>query len=364
MTRMHLSPARNMWRVSMAAAALAAAVAVQWWGGYGESSARGATTVTTDNHAAAVAQFQAARDLYQQGKYKEADAANDKALQLDPTLSDAQLLHKILQSKLADAPTGGANGKSEGPAKAANGFKLLNQQQISMIRLQEMSNNETNVRGKVPVKTLQTFWNDYVKTQVGADLSTTAYNNFINPLNFAQQVRAIKQSNMPQLAQTIEITSDPADMIAFRNSVHPWILQNCATSACHGGEKAGKLRLYHPPGPANDAALYTNFYILSTYAPADGGKLLDRDQPEKSNLLQYALPKVTAAHAHPGSLDVHRFGETGNAEYQNIENWIKGLAYPQPQYGIIYELPGSGPSPTTKPETPATRPTSHGTAPH
>ena len=45
----------------------------------------------------------------------------------------------------------------------------------------------------------------------------------------------------------------------------------------------------------------------ATYAPADGGKMIDRDQPEKSDLLQYALPKVTAIHAHPGTLEVHKF---------------------------------------------------------
>ncbi len=362
MMRMHFSPARTPWRLSMVAAAVAAAVAVQWWGGSGDRSARADTTVTPDTHGAAMAQFQMARDLYEQGKYKDADAVNDKALQLDPTMSDAQILHKILQSKLAEAPTAGGNGKPEGPAKAANGFKLLNQQQISMIRLQELSKDDRSVRGKVPPKTLETFWNVYVKAQVGSDLSTTAYNNFTNPLNFVEQVRQIKLANMPELAQTIEITSDPVDMIPFRNSIHPWVLQNCATAACHGGEKGGKFRLYRPPGPVNDAAIYTNFYILSTYQPADGGKLLDRDQADKSNLLQYALPKITAAHAHPGTLDVHKFGGSNNPEYQNIVNWIKGLAYPQPEYGIVYELPGS--NSTTKPDVSATRPAPHGSPPH
>jgi hypothetical protein len=361
MMRMHFSLARNKWRVSVAAMALAAAVAAQWWGGSAEESARAAATVSPDNHAAAIEQFQKARDLYQEGKYKDADVANDKALQLDPTLGDAQLLHKILQSKLSETPTAGPNGKPEGPGKTTGNFKLLNPQQISMIRLQELSNNEQNVRGKVPSKTLQAFWNDYQKNQVGADLSTAAYNNFTNPLNFMGQVKAIKLANMPQLAQTIEITSDPADMIPFRNSVHTWVLQNCATSGCHGGEKAGKFRLYHPPGQPSEAAIYTNFYILSTYTPADGGKLLDRDQPDKSDLLQYALPKVTAIHAHPGTLEVHKFGDANNVEYRSIAAWVKGLAYPQPQYGIVYELPGA--APTTKPDAPATKPAPRGNPP-
>ncbi|MGN6369153.1 MAG: tetratricopeptide repeat protein [Phycisphaerae bacterium] len=355
MTRKPLSPGRNKWRVSILAAALAAAVALPWWGGSSAQDAKAATTVTPDKHAAAVEQFKKARDLYQQDKYKEAEEANEKALQLDPTLSDAQLLHKILQSKLNEAPAGGAGGKTEGSGKGTP-FKLLTPQQISMIRLQEISNNEQTIRGRVPLKTLQAYWNQYVKTQAGADLSTAAYNNFINPLNFGEQVKALKQANQPQFSESVEITSDPADMIPFRNSIHPWILQNCATSACHGGEKGGKFRLYHPPGAANDAAIYTNFYILSTYAPADGGKLLDRDQPQKSDLLQYALPKVIALRPHPGTLDVHKFGDPNNQEFRNIANWIKGLAYPQPQYGIVYEIPVNTPPATTNPESPATHP--------
>jgi len=346
MTRTYVlnAPARSGWRLSVAAMALAAAAVV--WGG---SALLADTTVTPDQHTAAVAAFQKARDLYQAQDYRAANAANDQALQLDPTLTDAQLLHKILQNKLSEAPTGPSTGGTS--TKPVTGFKLLTPQQISMIRLQELSDSETNIHGRVPQKTLRDYWDQYVKNQVGSDLSQNAYNRFVNQSNFDAQVKAIRQANIPALSQTVEITSDPADMIPFRNSVHPWVLQNCATSACHGGEKAGKFRLYRPPGQPTEAAIYTNFYILSMYTTADGGRLLDRDQPEKSELLQYALPKLIAAKAHPGTMDVHRFGDATAVEYRNGTNWIKSLAFPQPNYGIVYELPGSSdaPGPTTKP---------------
>ncbi|HUO08272.1 MAG TPA: hypothetical protein VM008_08240 [Phycisphaerae bacterium] len=356
MTRNVLNaPARSGWRLSIAAIALAAAVVAGWGGGAGSLFA---AAVSPQDHDAAVEAFQKARDLYQQQDYRAANTANDKALQLDPNLPDAQLLHKILQTKLTEAPVGPP--VSGTASKPANGFNLLNSQQISMIRLQEIHENETNIHGRVPAKTLREYWDQYVKNQVGADLSQTDYNNFTNPLNFDAQVKKIRQANIPALSQTVEITSDPKDMTPFRNSIHSWVLQNCATAACHGGEKAGGFRLYRPPGQSNDSVIYTNFYILSMYTPADGGRLLDRDQPERSNLLQYALPRVIALKAHPGNMDVHKFGDANNIEYRNISNWIKGLAYPQPNYGIVYELPGSSgpaPDPATKPAmSPAPRP--------
>ena len=354
MTRIPLSstPLRSAWRSSIAALTLAVAI------GGGGMLAWAATTVTpvADNKAAALEQSQKARELYQQEDYRGANAANDKALELDPTLTDAQLLHRILQSKLGNSGTspGAAGGATTTPATPS---KLLSTQQISLIRLQELGSKEPNVRGRIPRKTLDAYWTQFVKTQAGADLSQGTYNNFINPQNFADQVQLIRQANVPTLAQTVEISSDPADMVPFRNSVHAWVLQNCATAACHGGEKSGKFRLYRPTSVANDATIYTNFYILSQYAPADGGKLLDRGQPEKSDLLQYALPKVSALHAHPGTSDVHRFGDSSNPEFQNIAAWIHGLAYPQPPYGIVFELPGkaapaTAPAPNTKPMPP------------
>src|SRR5271154_1970057 len=105
MNRTKLLPGWSGWRVSLVAVLMAAAGM-----GAGAPLAWADTTpaaVTPANQAAAMQLFLQAKDLYQQDKFQDANAANDKALQLDPTLTDAQLLHKILQSKLGETSTGG-----------------------------------------------------------------------------------------------------------------------------------------------------------------------------------------------------------------------------------------------------------------
>ncbi len=238
-----------------------------------------------------------------------------------------------------------------------------------MIRLQELSDTDTQIRGRVSRKALDTFWNTYIKAQPGSDLSQAAYNAFVSPNNFAGQVRAIKSASSPQFSENLEITSDPLNMAGFRTMVQPYVLQNCATAACHGGDKAGNFHLLRPGGAPNDAVIYTDFYIMSRYVTKDGGKIINRDEPEKSLLLQYGLPKAAAQFTHPGTADVRpRFGDSNVPEYRAMVDWVKSLAYPQPNYGIIYEIPGNtpattpvpppppapAPAPTTKPANPRT----------
>src|SRR5271169_3425933 len=109
MNRTKLLPGWSGWRVSFAALLIAAssigAGALLAW-----ADPTTPADVTPANHAAAEQLFQQARDLYQQDKLQDADTTNDKALQLDPTLTDAQLLHKILQSKLGETSTAGGGG--------------------------------------------------------------------------------------------------------------------------------------------------------------------------------------------------------------------------------------------------------------
>ena len=217
-------------------------------------------------------------------------------------------------------------------------MKPLTAQQISMIRLQEISDADTQIRGRMTRKFLDEFWTTYVKTQPGQDLSVAAYNTFVNPSNFANQVRAIRNAGNPKFSENVEILSDPMDMTAFRTRVQPYVLANCATSACHGGDKAGNFHLLRG---TNDAGVYTDFYIMTSYVAKDGGRVINRDEPDKSLFLQYGVPKNVAHFTHPGKADVRpHFGDENAADYRMMADWVKTLAYPQPNYGIVYEIPG------------------------
>jgi tetratricopeptide (TPR) repeat protein len=351
---MKTSSQRSGWLVWAAcSAAIAATVGM---GGLARRVLAQTTTApaAADPHAAALDAFRKARALYSQGNYADADAANNRALQLDPTLNEAKLLHKVLREKVGNGNSASstAAGESDGasPTTGPAKVKALTMEQVSMIRLQELSAADTLIRGRVPRKALDAYWNTYVKNQTGADLSQGAYNKFVNSSNFMAQVRAIKDSNVQEFAESVEIASDPADMLAFRTAVEPYILQNCATSACHGGDKAGNFHLLRPGGSSLDQVIYTNFYIMSQYSTKDGGKVIDRDEPDLSLFLQYGLPKTVAHFAHPGKVEIKpHFGDKSAPEYQVMVNWVKSLAFPRPNYGVVYEIPGMTPAPETAP---------------
>ena len=350
MAKTSKSSRRIGWRVWAACSAVLA-VTVGVGGVVGRVLAETTTApVASDNHAAALDAFRKARALYTQGNYADADVANNRALQLDPTLNEAKLLHKVLREKVGNgaSTTGGGVEEPATPSTGPAKVRALTMEQVSMIRLQELSAADTQIRGRVPRKALDAFWNTYMKNQAGADLSQAAYNAFINPSNFLSQVHAIKESNLQQFAENVDIASDPSNMMAFRTAVEPYVLQTCATSACHGGDKVANFHLLHPGGSSVDQVIYTNFYIMSQYTTKDGGMVIDRDDPNESLFLQYGLPRTVAHHAHPVEIRP-RFGDTKGPEYQLMAAWVKSLAYPRPNYGVVYEIPGMTPAAATAP---------------
>lgn len=296
----------------------------------GRGAAAATRPVTAANRQAAVAQFAKARELFNAEKYAEAKVENDKALLLDPTHEDALRLRIVLQDRLANAgtPAGGGGG----PAAPAGRARVLTNQQISMIRLMEMREDERNITGNIPRGAREDFWQNVLVKEPGADTSQAAHNSFLNPQNFHEVLRRMKESNSARYLEQITINTDPAVMSEFKTSVHTFVLENCATAACHGGEKAGDFRLINA---RDNASIYTNFYLMSTYRAKNGGKVIDRDNPERSLFLQYNLPTQQATFPHPGEVEMRRrLASLQDPRYQAWVRWVQSLALPQPNYGI------------------------------
>ncbi|MBI1337922.1 MAG: hypothetical protein GC164_13310 [Phycisphaera sp.] len=149
------------------------------------------------------------------------------------------------------------------------------------------------------------------------------------------------------------IHDDPPALRQFRVNIHQrYVLSYCATSDCHGGASAGSFFLFRNP-PNAEQTVYTNFYILNEFANKDGS-MIDRNDKDRSLLLQYGLPAADATTPHPGKDRVPgwlpRFRNKQDPEYQAIGNWIGDLWRPTPDYGIEYPLPTLK---TPEPEKPA-----------
>jgi hypothetical protein len=138
------------------------------------------------------------------------------------------------------------------------------------------------------------------------------------------------------MANDVRITTDPLPIVEFKQKVYPVVATSCASTACHGGTKGGSFGLF--PGQG-EAALYTNFYILQTYAKSINGTqfvMMDRSLPERSLFLQYAVPASETEIAHPQVPNFRpRFRTKSDAGYKTVLDFLKTTLNPiSPNYGI------------------------------
>jgi hypothetical protein len=155
----------------------------------------------------------------------------------------------------------------------------------------------------------------------------------------------------------VKVLDQPEPMRLFRDDVHrQWLTNSCATTACHGGAEAGRLVLKNTR-PGTDETVYTNFWIISQFKTADGSPLLDFERPERSVLLQMALPREDAAppsarhpvvlrgpappapSAPPVALDAWKpvFRRADDKRFAMAVSWLKAMYRPRPSYNLDYK---------------------------
>lgn len=143
-----------------------------------------------------------------------------------------------------------------------------------------------------------------------------------------------------ELYPKINVLSEPYALNIFRQRVHnTWLINNCATSRCHGGLKAGRLFL-HRKGHKDDRVRYTNLLILERLDLGDEWPLVNYEQPLMSKIIQYGLPRTEARLAHPdvpGWAPV--FGRSNKRLLDDAIEWIESMYQPRPDYPIAYEPP-------------------------
>jgi hypothetical protein len=136
-------------------------------------------------------------------------------------------------------------------------------------------------------------------------------------------------------------------MERFRNDVHrTWLINGCATTRCHGGEKAGRLYLSTTRVNTDETA-YTNFLIVDRYRTDSGIGLINYEEPVRSPLLQAGLPRKDALYPHPevpgpnGRGDLWRpvFRSTRDTGYEQAVEWIQSMYRPRPEYPVEYTPP-------------------------
>jgi len=135
----------------------------------------------------------------------------------------------------------------------------------------------------------------------------------------------------------IRVVEDPPTMLAFRRLIYPRYV-NTYFAPIFGNGAVENLYLFGGKGEKARSA-YTDFYILQKYE--DGfQRMIDRDKPAESLLLQWGLPRDQAKFPAPDVPGWHPFFTRGveDEQYQNIVQWIDSL-YTGAEYGINYTPP-------------------------
>ncbi len=319
------------------------------------------------------------RDALSRKLFDVAEEAAVSIETIDPeNQAAARLRMEIARRQRAEQQRGNAAPEA-GPATRRNRgpqppdkASLLSEDEINRIRLAELQPRDAESPPTIRFdnRVLQRF------VESRPDLEFADFNRS----NDVEKTLDILENGTPEMRDDIRILTDPGSLLQFKRQIHTALIESCATSACHGGENAGRFVLY--PNPKTDEVIYTNFYTLTRAdaefpdpaAGAFGGegnlvrRMIDRDVPDQSLLLRFMLPPRDVEWGHPEVNGFRpRFPNSNEPQFLVLRDWIiNTLERAEEDYGIDFVPPGQ-PSVTTRPALdnengPATLPADDGAA--
>ncbi len=215
---------------------------------------------------------------------------------------------------------------------------LVDKDDISRIRLEELRPTD-----RVPIKFQNNLLNRFIQMMEGRkDFNQPGFVNvFRSYPNVTKTIYILDNidKNNSTIKDDIIIRRDPQFMADFKKKVWPIVAQHCASTKCHGGDIAlGGMKLFKYM-LRNERLDYTNFLILDTFELPGGRKMINRDDPESSLLVQYGLPLEMARYKHPTDIPVI-FTSRDAANFKWVVDWIGSLKRPlHPNYRIKWRPP-------------------------
>ena len=278
----------------------------------------------------------------------------ETALKLKPDYESAALLLKQVEEKLKKR---GDNGDEVKPPLTK--VPLVEDEDIYRIRLEELRKGD--------VVSVQ-FRNDVVERFIsamagrGAFKTPDADRQFRRLSNVSKALYMLDQRpDDVAMKDDILVKSDPGFMKDFRAQAWPIVRNFCATTNCHGGGTPKGGLIFFNVGAGNERADYTNFVILDGVM-VRGRRLIDRNNPEESLLLNFTLPEEQARYKHPRKISPAFRQGRSSANYKRVLKWILSLdGNPRLDYRLKYKPPFgiklhgkrtmALPEPTTSPGT-------------
>lgn len=272
----------------------------------------------------------------------------EEALKLDKDHETAARLLDVVNAKLHSAATPGDGNSTGQPTKTVSSDVkyALSEENIYRVRLEELRPRERGIsikfRNKVLDRFIESDWGDE------AFKDTKAVQGFhrMSHVQKALLIRDAVEDEGAGLKDDILVRSDPKFMMDFRTQVWPLVAGRCASKSCHGGPigKGGFKLLKTATRPK--AVGYANFVLMDGFVGKKGGRMIDRNTPSRSLLLDYGLtPKTRVSDetepSHPKVKGFRpMFLRTRDIGYRRIAAWVAQLRGPQhPDYRLQYVPP-------------------------
>ena len=289
--------------------------------------------------------------------YREGLSEVELALDADPTNLEGWRLKRELEGQVAmlDAQTDGESpsrsrtderlrdsrtnrDELREKIEASNEFDMLDDRQVNLMKVYEINLNDPPPI-RISIETVERFMLQYVDHPLVPD-SREGRKAFIRK-SPEQILDVMFRARAREFYGDVEIMGHPESVRVYRDRVQAgWLVNNCATSRCHGGPGVGNLWLVNRR-PRSDAATYTNLLVLERTTLDDGTPLIDYERPANSPLLQLGLPPDDSAFAHPEVLGWRPAFRSRDARaFQYSVSWINSMYKPRPDYSIEYVPPG------------------------
>lgn len=282
----------------------------------------------------------------------KADANHPRARELKKTIELQVDIDKAAADRKAARETAPTTEKSQPgdtdpdesrEAELARPFPVLSEDQINLMRVYEID-LANPPRLLIPRELVAALISKYADDSLLP--ATPEQREKLYQTRPAQILDLVFRLKAKDLYPMVKVMEDPASLRAFRRDVHQgWVMSGCATGRCHGGEEAGRLMLKRSR-PTDAATYYTNFLILDRFRLADGKPLINYEEPEKSPLLQFAMPRNLTTRPHPmvrnqAGVDQWKpaIRSVDDRRYRATLDWIRSMYRPRPDYGITYDPP-------------------------
>lgn len=224
------------------------------------------------------------------------------------------------------------------PLGQSRDFPLLSPEQVNLMKVYEL-----DLRSPPKLLIDRTTIDKLLQRYAGSPLipSTRVERDRFYRKNPAEILDIMFQLQARDLYGEVRVIDSVKSMDKFRDEIHTtWLLQNCATSGCHGGANSSGLTFFRRRA-GSEQSVYTNFIILDQYRTNDGQPLINWQTPDRSLLFQMGLNRDNAFRPHPevrGWRPVFR--NSSERRFREGIEWIESMYRPRTESVIEYDPPG------------------------